>query len=327
MHIFFFQYILYIGLSLRTIGKMFVSRNRMNIEMKREKNINNFNILSKPRGSNQIKYNDYLDNNNYTLIVAHGPAGTGKTMFACMKAINMLKKGELNKIIITRPVVPVEEEIGFLPGNIVKKMDPWTRPIFDVFLEHYSKSDIDNMIHNNIIEISPLAYMRGRTFKNSFIIADEMQNSSPNQMLMLTTRIGENSRMVITGDLKQSDKLNNNGLYDLIHKLNAYHKYNHFADENSSIKIVEFNSSDIERSKVVSKILEIYNYKYIGNVNNANNANNISSIKNNTTPINGLIYNNFTKIYNYSEKWRTFNNDAALIPKSHSHTFRKIWEQ
>ena len=94
----------------------------------------------------------------------------------------MLKSGEFNKIVITRPVVPVEEDIGFLPGNIVKKMDPWTRPIMDIFMEHYSKTEIDNMIFNNVIEISPLAYMRGRTFKNAFIIADEMQNRMMLQM-------------------------------------------------------------------------------------------------------------------------------------------------
>jgi phosphate starvation-inducible PhoH-like protein len=155
---------------------------------------------------------DYLNNKKNDLIVAVGPAGSGKTMFACLKAMESLRKNDVNKIILTRPVVPVEEDIGFLPGNIVKKMDPWTRPIFDLFLEYYSQNEITQMINNGIIEISPLAYMRGRTFKNAFIIADEMQNSSPNQMMMLTTRIGTNSRMVITGDLDQSDKFENNGL-------------------------------------------------------------------------------------------------------------------
>jgi phosphate starvation-inducible PhoH-like protein len=172
------------------------------------------------RTKNQEKYIDYLNDDDNKLIIAVGPAGTGKTLFACLKAISQLRNGEINKLVITRPVVTVEEDIGFLPGNIVKKMDPWTRPIFDLFLEFFSKTELDNYINANIIEISPLAFMRGRTFKNSFIIADEMQNSSPNQMKMLTTRIGINSKMVITGDLKQTDILKENGLNDLVNKIN-----------------------------------------------------------------------------------------------------------
>ena len=104
-------------------------------------------------------------------------------------------------------------------------MDPWTKPIFDIFQEYYPKSEVDNFVYNNVIEICPLAFMRGRTFKNSFIIADEMQNSSPNQMKMLTTRIGVNSKMIITGDLAQSDLPRENGLSDLMNKLKNYRKY------------------------------------------------------------------------------------------------------
>ena len=126
-----------------------------------------------------------------------GKAGSGKTLLACQVALDMFFKKMVNKIIITRPLVTVEEDLGFLPGNIVKKMDPWTRPIFDLFSEHYSKAEVDNLLLNGIIEISPLAFMRGRTFKRCIIIADEMQNSSPNQMKMLTTRIGINTRMII----------------------------------------------------------------------------------------------------------------------------------
>jgi phosphate starvation-inducible PhoH-like protein len=221
-------------------------------------NSNFFSYL--PKNENQEKYVNYLNNNNANIVLAVGPAGTGKTMFACMKAIDFLKNKKLNKIIITRPIVSVEEEeLGFLPGNLVKKMDPWTRPIIDIFMEFYSKTEVDNMIYNNIIEISPLAYMRGRTFKNAFIIADEMQNSSPNQMLMLTTRIGINSKLVITGDLNQTDRImNKNGLSDLITKIKAYKK---FKEINNSIEIVEFGKEDIERSKIVEKIIEIYQYK------------------------------------------------------------------
>ena len=166
-----------------------------NLVMKKEKTKDNMKSLSqyyRPVTENQKKYVDILNDSRTPLVFVTGPAGTGKTLLACNSAIKMLKNGSVDKIILTRPVVPVEEDIGFLPGNLNKKMDPWTKPIFDVFSDFFSQTEINLMIQNNIIEIAPLGYMRGRTFKKSFIIADEMQNSSPNQMKMLTTRIGEN---------------------------------------------------------------------------------------------------------------------------------------
>jgi len=212
----------------------------------------------KTKNESQDKYMEYLNNEKTKIVIAVGPAGTGKTMFACLKAINELKNGNLNKIIITRPIISVEEEeLGFLPGNLVKKMDPWTRPIMDIFMEYYQKSEVENMIYNNQIEIAPLAYMRGRTFKNALIIADEMQNSTPNQMLMLTTRIGKNSKLVITGDLKQVDRsVNNNGLYDLIEKVKKYNEYH----RSESIEVIEFKKEDIERSEIVEKVINIYQF-------------------------------------------------------------------
>lgn len=291
-------------------SKSFIITKSMNLFMKKDRACI-LNTITLPRGNNQRKYVEYLNDDSNNIVVAYGPAGTGKTMFACTKAINLLKIGKIKRVVITRPVVPVEEDIGFLPGNIVKKMDPWTRPIFDIFTEHYSKTEIDNMIYNNIIEISPLAYMRGRTFKNSFIIADEMQNSSPNQMMMLTTRIGENSKMVITGDLKQSDKSRVNGLSDLIQKLEIYYKNNNLEESKSMIKLVELCSNDIERSEVVKKIIDIYNY---------NQPKESERFYNSTKYSNGNGTTTSTYINNYF-----INNDAALIPKSHS--FRKIWEQ
>jgi phosphate starvation-inducible PhoH-like protein len=186
-------------------------------------------------------------------------------MFACLKAIDLLNKHEISKVIITRPVVTVEEELGFLPGNIVKKMDPWTRPIFDLFLEYYSKKELDSMVSENKIEISPLAFMRGRTFKSAFIIADEMQNSSPNQMKMLTTRIGTNSKMVITGDMQQSDLTTNNGLSDLIQKINTYNNEHASSSIDKMIQLITLDGDDIERSAAVKKMIEIYNYKKVEN--------------------------------------------------------------
>jgi phosphate starvation-inducible PhoH-like protein len=208
--------------------------------------------LYSPRGVSQKKYVKLLSNNSVDVVVCLGPAGTGKTLFACATAVQELQAGNIQKIVLTRPVVPVEEDIGYLPGNMIAKMNPWTRPIFDILEEFYSVRDIDNMLNSGVIEISPLGFMRGRTFKRAFIIADEMQNSSPNQMLMLATRLGEKSRMVVTGDLKQSDRMESNGLLDLMRKIEA------FKGERDLIQMVSMGQGDVQRSEVVSKILEIY---------------------------------------------------------------------
>jgi len=212
-----------------------------------------------PKSVNQQKYVEYLSNPEVDLIFVLGPAGTGKTLFACIRAIQLLKKGDIKKVVITRPAVSVDEDIGFLPGNIAKKMDPFTRPIFDIFQEFYTKSEVDNMIYQNIIEISPLAYMRGRTFKNAFIIADEMQNSTPNQMLMLTTRLGSGSKMVVTGDLKQTDKPIENGLNDFIERFKKYDRKREEKDK-TSIEIVELDKMDIQRSKIVQNVIDMYDF-------------------------------------------------------------------
>jgi len=209
-----------------------------------------------PHNENQKKYVTYLES-DIKILLSLGPAGTGKTLFACQKAINQLKKEEIKKIIITRPTITVEEEeIGFLPGSIAQKMDPWTRPIFDIFHEYFSKSEVEDMLYNNKIEICPIAFMRGRTFKDTFIIADEMQNSSPNQMKMLMTRLGEKSRMVITGDLEQSDIKTENGLRDFLFRIKNFDK------EITDIKMIEFEKSDIERSEIVKTVLELYDYDF-----------------------------------------------------------------
>jgi phosphate starvation-inducible PhoH-like protein len=209
-----------------------------------------------PRTQNQKIYVEYLTNPKVSIVGGVGPAGSGKTLFACHAAVSALKTGNVDKIVITRPLISVdEEELGFLPGSITNKMDPWTRPIFDILGEFYSTNQIKSMVENRIVEISPLAYMRGRTFKRSFIIADEMQNSSPNQMLMMLTRIGEDSKLVITGDLKQSDRSGINGLFDFTQKLKS--------SEDSLIKIIELTNVDVQRSPVVSHILDIYDSKKI----------------------------------------------------------------
>jgi phosphate starvation-inducible PhoH-like protein len=277
-----------------------------------------------PKTENQIKYVDELSNSNNTIIVVLGPAGTGKTLFACSEAIRQLKSGMIDKIIITRPLVTVEEDLGFLPGNINKKMDPWTRPLFDIFLEVYSQREIDLMITNNVIEISPLAYMRGRTFKNAFIIADEMQNSSPNQMMMLTTRIGTNSKMVITGDLKQSDKGENSGLFDFIKRYDIYKKYNlgekkEEVDE-KNIEVIYLENKDIERNPIVKKVIDIYQFNITNTINKVNEVKTIKPVKiynyESSYEYGGgygyEIDNNLLNITKNLEK--NYDNDCAMIP-------------
>ena len=304
-----------------------------NLSMKKKNpNLSNLYI---PKSVNQIKYVKYLNDNNSKIIISLGPAGTGKTLFACQKAITQLKEEEINKIIITRPVVTVEEEIGFLPGNIIKKMDPWTKPLFDIFLEYYSKTELDLMLNNNKIEICPLAFMRGRTFKNAFIIADEMQNSSPNQMKMLTTRLGDNSRLVITGDLNQSDIKFDNGLNDFVLKLNKYVKNN---NSSKLINVIEFENNDIERSEIVKKVIEIYDYKptYIiekKNITNITANNNLIISENKTINSTNIASNNSTNINKINNtckpriEQKYLNSDAALMPKHHfSHNYDIFFE-
>ena len=201
---------------------------------------------------NQERFFKSLNDINKQIICGIGPAGSGKTMLACNSAMTQLKEGIVHKIVVTRPMVSVGEELGYLPGNIQSKMDPWTRPIFDLFLEHCSQKELTTWIEENRIEISPLAYMRGRTFKKAFIIADEMQNSSPNQMFMLLTRLGEGSKIAITGDLAQSDYgFKNNGLYDFMDKYEASEKSNH-------IDMIHLSKKDVKRSLIVQSVMDIY---------------------------------------------------------------------
>ena len=144
-----------------------------------------------------------------------------------------------------------DEDLGFLPGTMEEKMAPWTRPIFDVFKEYFTQKEIEGMMYDGVIEISPLSYMRGRTFKKSIIVADEMQNATRNQMKMLLTRIGEHSQMIVTGDLAQADRMDQNGLLDFIKSLEQYRETTH-------IDIVRFQTHDIERHDAVREVLAVY---------------------------------------------------------------------
>ncbi len=203
-----------------------------------------------PRNKHQETYLFKLHDDTKNIIFAIGPAGTGKTLLAVQMGIKLYQEGKVDKIIVTRPAVSVDEDIGFLPGTLNEKMAPWTRPIFDVLGDYYPQKNIEEMLYEGIIEISPLAYMRGRTFKNAYIIADEMQNATPNQMKMLLTRLGENSKMVVTGDLNQADRLKDNGLIDFVEKIKG-HRLDH-------IDVVYFDQHDIERHDAVREVLEVY---------------------------------------------------------------------
>lgn len=205
-----------------------------------------------PRNFNQDKLLGLLENKNVNIVFAIGPAGTGKTLISTLAGIKELKGGDIDKFVVTRPAVSVDEQHGFLPGTLQEKMAPWTRPVFDLFEEYYTPDQIEYMLSDNKVEISPLAYMRGRTFKHSYIIADEMQNATDNQMKMLLTRIGEGSKLVVTGDLAQHDRgYESNGLKLFIERLQRI--------ASDRIKLVEFVNSDIERHPVVDEVLDIYN--------------------------------------------------------------------
>lgn len=203
-----------------------------------------------PRNRNQETYVLKLLDDTKDIVFGIGPAGTGKTLLAVQVAVKLFLEGTIDKIIVTRPAVSVDEDLGFLPGTLEQKMAPWTRPIFDVLREYFQAREIEGMIEEGIIEIAPLAYMRGRTFKNSFILADEMQNATPNQMKMLLTRLGEGSQMAVTGDLAQADRKADNGLINftnLLAKSNSTH-----------LDIVHFAQGDIERHNAVKEVLQVY---------------------------------------------------------------------
>jgi phosphate starvation-inducible PhoH-like protein len=205
-----------------------------------------------PRTQNQEHLVLALLDSDQHIVVTAGPAGTGKTYLAMQAAVKALKEGSCERIVLTRPAVGVEDEShGFLPGDLNQKMEPWTRPLMDVLRETYRPQDIAAMIENQLIEISPLAFMRGRTFKQSWIIADEMQNATPNQMKMLLTRIGVGSTIVVTGDVEQADRTTvNNGLIDIAARLAR--------TPSKGLQVCQLGTRDIQRHPIINTVLEIY---------------------------------------------------------------------
>lgn len=197
------------------------------------------------------QYNLYKEINNNDLVFAVGPAGTGKTFIGVLMAVNALKKNLVNKIIITRPAVEAGESLGFLPGDLKEKIDPYLMPIYDALDQILGKEQKDKYVERGIIEVIPLAYMRGRTLDEAFIILDEAQNTTDRQMLMFLTRLGFNSKMLVNGDVTQIDlniNKNNSGLIAAINKLKGIDK----------ISFVEFNGNDVVRNPLVQTIIEKY---------------------------------------------------------------------
>ena len=204
-----------------------------------------------PKSLGQNSYFEAL--NNYELVFGLGPAGTGKSYLAVAKGIDMLKKGLVEKIILTRPAVEAGERLGFLPGDMKEKIDPYLRPIYDALYEMMPLDRVEKKIQSGEIEIAPLAFMRGRTFNNAYVIVDEAQNTTSVQMKMVLTRIGEGSRMVINGDLSQVD-LPSGQISGLQESQKILSKIN-------DIKIVSLEAEDVIRHPIVAKIIRAYDQK------------------------------------------------------------------
>jgi len=225
-----------------------------------------------PKNIHQESYLRALKNKHKKIVVCTGPAGTGKTLFATEQGVLLFLTGKVEKLIFTRPSVSVDEDLGYLPGTLEEKMAPWVRPIYDILYQFVSAKEVTALVEEKLIEIAPLGYMRGRTFKNAWIVADEMQNSTIAQMKMLLTRLGENTRIIITGDLDQRDLVKpeeTNGLDDFLDKMRGR--------KSDSISSFEFNNADIQREEVVREVLEIYSapdippmYNTTGNVDAQN---------------------------------------------------------
>ena len=228
--------------------KMLKNKNSVDTSLKILNSIDTWKKSIYPKSNGQKNYIKAI--NEYDVVFGLGPAGTGKSYLAVAKAVQFLKTGEIEKIILSRPAVEAGENLGFLPGDMKDKVDPYLRPIYDALYEMMPFELVEKKIQEGIIEIAPVAFMRGRTFKNSFIIIDEAQNTSSIQMKMILTRLGYGSKMIINGDLTQVDikYLADSGLNTAKKKLANLKK----------IKFVNLNKNDVVRHKIVTEIISAY---------------------------------------------------------------------
>ena len=201
-----------------------------------------------PRSENQRRYVEAIEKND--LVFGLGPAGTGKTYLAVAAAVQRLRRGKVRRLIITRPVVEAGEHLGFLPGDLQQKLNPYLRPIYDALRDMIEPEDLARMEEAGIIEIAPLAYMRGRTLSNAFVILDEGQNTTASQMKMFLTRLGEGSSMVVTGDPSQNDlpRGQRSGLVDGARRLRGF----------AGVGFIEFEAADVVRHPLVAQIVRAY---------------------------------------------------------------------
>jgi phosphate starvation-inducible PhoH-like protein len=206
------------------------------------------NKLILPRSPNQSKYIDAIRKND--MVFGVGPAGTGKTFLAVAAAVHMYQEGTIERMVFCRPAVEAGEKLGFLPGDMLEKINPYLRPIYDALHEMMPSDDIPKKIERGDIEIAPLAFMRGRTLKNAFVVLDEAQNTTSMQMKMFLTRMGEGTRMVITGDPSQVDLPpgTQSGLKEAMSILSNVHE----------VPFIHFDAKDVVRHKLVTKIIEAY---------------------------------------------------------------------
>lgn len=205
-----------------------------------------------PRSQTQAEYIRAM--RDYEMVFGLGPAGTGKTFLAVAKAVSLMIEGQIDKIILSRPAVEAGENLGFLPGDLKEKIDPYLRPLYDALYEMLPNDVVDKKLESGEIEVAPLAFMRGRTLSNAMVILDEAQNTTPMQMKMFLTRLGENSRMVINGDLSQTDLPRGvqSGLADALDVLRNV----------KDIGVVTFSEKDVVRHGLVSAIVKAYDKRY-----------------------------------------------------------------
>ena len=204
--------------------------------------------MVQPRSPNQRKYVEAIEQSDMTFGI--GPAGTGKTYLAVAMAVSALTSKKVSRIILVRPAVEAGERLGFLPGSLQEKVDPYLRPLYDALYDLLDQEKVDKLLERNVIEVAPLAFMRGRTLSDAFIIMDEAQNTTPEQMKMFVTRLGNNAKAVITGDLTQTDLPNpkKSGLLEAIHVLDGV----------DGIRFCHFDDVDVVRHHLVQRIVRAY---------------------------------------------------------------------